>query len=84
MPLNMSGKVIVTNTTTPEDIEFCRQRGVRYLITATPRLDGRSFGTNVIEAILIALAGKGRPLTPAEMAEMMQQVKLEPEFLKLN
>jgi hypothetical protein len=84
MPLDMSGKVIVTNTTTPEDIEFCYQRRVRYLITTSPRLDGRSFGTNVMEAILVALAGKGRPLTPPEMAEIMQQVKLEPEFLKLN
>jgi hypothetical protein len=84
MPLDMSGKIIVTNTTTAEDIEFCRQRGVKYLITSTPRLDGRSFGTNVMEAVLVVLAGKGRPLTPPEMADMMQHVKLEPEFMKLN
>lgn len=84
MPLDMAGKVIVTNTTMPDDIEFCRQRGVKYLITVTPRLDGRTFGTNVMEAVIVALAGKGRPLTPAEMDEMMNHVHMEPEIQKLN
>jgi hypothetical protein len=58
MPERLDGKVIVTNTTTPADVEAFRQRGVRYLVTATPRLEGRSFGTNVMEAALVALAGK--------------------------
>ncbi|MFQ5612711.1 MAG: quinate 5-dehydrogenase [Anaerolineae bacterium] len=84
MPLDMAGKIIVTNTTTPDDIEFCRRRGVKYLITVTPCLDGRSFGTNVMEAVIVALSGKGRPLTPPEMAEMMGQVQMEPEIQRLN
>ncbi|HNO83515.1 MAG TPA: hypothetical protein PKM54_02690, partial [Anaerolineales bacterium] len=33
MPLNMQGKVVVTNTTTPEDVEFFRKCGIKYLIT---------------------------------------------------
>ncbi|MEM4243392.1 MAG: quinate 5-dehydrogenase, partial [Candidatus Bathyarchaeia archaeon] len=40
MPLNMQGKVIVTNTTTPEDVEFFRKAGVKYLVTTTPVLEG--------------------------------------------
>lgn len=28
MPPNMQGKVILTNTTTPEDLEFMRARGL--------------------------------------------------------
>ncbi|MBU4444123.1 quinate 5-dehydrogenase, partial [bacterium] len=52
MPKIMKGKIVVTNTTTPEDVEFFRERGVKYMITTTPCLDGRSFGTNMMEAAL--------------------------------
>jgi hypothetical protein len=84
MPLDMSYKTIVTNTTVPSDVDFCRERGIKYLVTVTPRLDGRSFGTNVMEAVIVALAGKGRPLSPAEMTRMMEQVRFEPDIQKLN
>jgi hypothetical protein len=49
MPDDLTGKVIVTNTTTPEDVEIFRKAGVKYLVTTTPVLDGRSFGTNMME-----------------------------------
>lgn len=66
MPERLEGKVIATNTTTPEDVELFRQIGVKYLVTTTPVLDGRSFGTNMMEAALVAVAGKGRKLTQEE------------------
>ena len=56
MPKDMRGKTVITNTTTEEDVAFLRERGVRRLVTTTPRLGGRSFGTNVMEAMLVALA----------------------------
>jgi hypothetical protein len=42
MPDRLPGKVIATNTTTPADVEIFRQAGVRYLVTSTPVLEGRS------------------------------------------
>jgi hypothetical protein len=57
MPDDLTGKVIVTNTTTPEDVEVFRKAGVKYLVTTTPVLEGRSFGTNMIEAALVAVSG---------------------------
>lgn len=84
MPLDMSGKAIVTNTTTAADVEFLTQRGVRYLITATPRLEGRSFGTNVMEATLVALSGKGRELTTDELEDLIAQLDMKPTIEKLN
>lgn len=84
MPDRLEGKVIVTNTTTPEDVELFRQAGAKYLVTSTPRLEGRSFGTNVMEAALIAVSGKGRPLTRAELSEMLDRLGLEPQLLELN
>jgi hypothetical protein len=39
-------------------LQSLRQKGVETLITSTPNLCGRSFGTNVMEAVLVALMGK--------------------------
>jgi hypothetical protein len=84
MPDNLTGKVIVTNTTTVEDVELFRKAGVKYLVTTTPVLEGRSFGTNMMEAALVAVAGKGRPLTWEELTEMLDKLGFEPQIQELN
>jgi hypothetical protein len=84
MPDNMQGKVIVTNTTTPEDVALFRKCGVKYLITTTPVLDGRSFGTNMMEAALVAVAGKGRALTWPELNDLIDKLGLQPQLQELN
>jgi hypothetical protein len=84
MPDDLTGKVIVTNTTTPEDVELFRKAGVKYLVTTTPVLDGRSFGTNMMEAALVAASGKGRPLTWPELTEMLDKLGFEPQLQELN
>ena len=84
MPYDMQGKVIVTNTTTPEDVETFRKAGIKYLITTTPVIDGRSFGTNMMEAALVAVSGKGRPLTWPELTEMLDKLGFEPQLQELN
>ncbi len=84
MPERLEGKVIATNTTTPEDVERFRRAGVKYLVTSTPVLEGRSFGTNMMEAALVAVAGKGRPLTKEELQEMLDRLGLEPQLQQLN
>lgn len=84
LPERMDGKIVVTNTTTPEDIELLRARGVSHLVTSTPRLDGRSFGTNMMEAALVALSGKKRPLSNYEIAEMLGEADMLPTVLALS
>jgi hypothetical protein len=84
MPDDMKGKVIVTNTTTPEDVELFRKCGVKYLVTTTPVLEGRSFGTNMMEAALIAISGKNRVLTHDEYNDLLTQLGFEPQLLELN
>ena len=84
MPDRLDGKVIATNTTTLADVEAFRQRGVRYLVTSTPRLEGRSFGTNMMEAALVAVAGKGRPLATDELQEMLARLDMKPTLQRLN
>jgi hypothetical protein len=84
MPNRLDGKIIVTNTTTLEDVELFRQTGVKYLITSATALDGRSFGMNMIEAALVAVAGKGRKLTNEELNQMLDQLGIQPQMLVLN
>ncbi len=84
LPDRLEGKVIVTNTTTAKDVELLRARAVRYLVTTTPRIQGRSFGTNVMEATLVALAGKGRPLRQDELEAMAAELNLRPTIERLS
>jgi hypothetical protein len=83
MPDQLDGKIVVTNTTTPEDVELFRQVGIKYLVTTTPVLQGRSFGTNMMEAALVAVSGKGRKLTDAEYEELIAQMGMEPQVQEL-
>jgi hypothetical protein len=62
MPDDMRGKLVVTNTTTPEDVAVFRACGVRALVTTTPVLEGRSFGTNMMEAAIVAASGRREPV----------------------
>jgi len=84
MPDRLDGKIIVTNTTTEQDTQLFRQAGVRYMVTSTPVLEGRSFGTNMMEAALTAAAGKGRALQPVELAAMLEKLGTDPQLHRLN
>lgn len=79
LPDDMSGKWIVTNTTTAEDVDFLRRRGVELLVTSTPRLEGRSFGTNVIEATMVALEGSDAALPPQRYLELLHSTGFSPD-----
>ncbi len=83
MPDDLTGKIILTNTTTEDDVEALKVRGARMLITTTVRMDGRSFGTNVMEALFVALAGR-YPLSEADYLGYMDQLGFKPEVLELN
>ena len=84
MPHNLAGKTVVTNTTTEENIALLKERGVKTVITTTPRYDGRSFGTNTTEAMLTAYAGKGRRLTDDELNGLIDELGLKPTVMQLN
>lgn len=83
LPEHLDGKIILTNTTTTQNAELLRERGAAWLVTTTPRLEGRSVATNVLEAALVAVSG-GRPLSPPELAEKVREAGLRGTFLELN
>ncbi|MFM7320247.1 MAG: quinate 5-dehydrogenase [Armatimonadota bacterium] len=76
------GKTILTNTTTAADHEELRSRGVARLITTTPVFDGRSFGTNVMEAMLVAL--EGRRLDEAGYRDWIHRLGWVPRIVDLR
>jgi hypothetical protein len=84
MPPDMRGKWIITNTTTAADVALCRERGVELLVTSTPRLNGRSFGTNLIEATMVALDGATGELPPERYRELLDSVGFKPDVLWLQ
>ena len=83
-PEDISGKMIVTNTTTQEDVSFLKERRAHYLVTTTPVMDGRSFGTNMFEAALVAAAGKNRVLSNAELNSIIDQLGLQAQIQDLS
>jgi hypothetical protein len=84
MPDDLEGKLVVTNTTTPADLEAFRQRGVRAALTTTPSFAGRTFGTNLLEAGITAVAGLGRPLRVEELRQWLRRLALQPALHELS
>lgn len=84
MPDDLGGKTILTNTVTAAHVEALRQRRLSLLITVTPDMTGRSFATNVIEAVVVAASGR-RPedLTPSDYIEWMRRMNLRPRIERL-
>ena len=83
IPNNLKEKTIITNTTTQGDVEMLKKRGLKWLITTTPRLDGRSFGTNVIEAFFFALQDNDR-LLPEDYEKLSAELNFSGNIERLN
>ncbi len=56
-PERLDGLTIFTNTTTKADVAFLAAAGAARLVTTTPRFEGRSLATNLLEAAFVALRG---------------------------
>ncbi|WP_258360534.1 quinate 5-dehydrogenase [Moorella sulfitireducens (nom. illeg.)] len=63
LPLSLTGKVIITSGTTPDDRELLRRRGATWLLATTPVINGFSPAANAMEAILVAM-GVAAPRYP--------------------
>ena len=83
MPGELPGKIIITNTVTSDDIELLRSKGVKMLITTTPEIKGRSFGTNLMEAMLVAYRGGRSELTPQEYEDLLEEINFAPRMVEL-
>lgn len=84
MPPDLQGKTILTNTTTEGDVVELARRGVYRLITTTPVFEGRSFGTNVMEAVLITILKRPpEQLTPQDYLDKLKELRWTPQVQTL-
>jgi len=84
LPPRLDGKIVVTNTVTAGDVQDLRARGVATLVTTTPDLGGRSFGTNAIEAALVAVLGPQAAGDDAAIARAAAELGLRPHVRHLR
>lgn len=85
MPAFLPGKVIITNTVTASDLLDFKKRGIELLVTTTPELNGRSFGTNVMEGVAVSLSGKDpEEMTTADFESILDRIDFKPrvEYLQ--
>lgn len=85
LPDRLNGQSIITNTTTREDMKLLKERGIKQVITTTPNMGGRSFGTNVIEALMVTLIGKPvDQIKPRDYYTMLQELDMKPGVVNLE
>lgn len=79
MPLDLTGKIILTQSSRTHEIELLKERGLKMLITTTPEIGGEAFATNVMEAVLVAYLGK-RPeeLTAKDYMDALHKLGWKP------
>lgn len=84
-PDNLTDKIVITNTLRKADIELLKKAGVQRAYTSTPNIGGESFGTNVMEGVLVALLGK-RPeaLTTADYEGALAKLDWKPNAIPLR
>ncbi len=79
LPPDLAGKTVITNTVTQGDVDLLQSIGVAHLVTTTPHICGRSFGTNVIEGLLVALLGKPvDSITPQDYRGILEKLEFQP------
>ena len=75
MPPSIAGKGILTTTTRPHSLARYVGAGARWVATTTPDLGGVSSGTNLMEAAIVALDGRGREaLTAADYQQWIERL----------
>jgi len=83
LPNDLTGKIILTQTTTANDVDLLKHRGLKTLITTTPRINGRSLSTNMLESAFVALSQK-HPLSADDYEALIKEADLKPDILHLN
>lgn len=78
----LTGKTIITNTVTVEDIRILREKKLGQLITYTFKIGERSFGTNVMDGVFVAILGKKLDeIKDNDYYEIINKLNLKPEIM---
>ncbi len=84
-PDQMPGKTIITNTVRQADIEWLRTTGLSRIITTTPVMGGETFGTNVMEGVIVAVLGKSPDkISAGEYLDVLKKLEWSPQEIPLR
>jgi hypothetical protein len=78
LPNRLTGKIILTTTVTAADVALLQERGVHALVTTMPNMGGRSYDTNVMEALLVALTEERGELPAETYLQVLEEIGFEP------
>jgi|AntRauTorcE11897_2_1112592.scaffolds.fasta_scaffold04938_3 hypothetical protein len=82
LPKRIDNKIILTNTTTESDISMLRDRKAKSIITTTPNLNGRTFGTNVMEAVLVTMIEKkSADINKQDYIDLLKKLDFKPNYI---
>ncbi len=85
LDVDMTGKIVCTNTTTKKNIEEFKSRGVKKVITFTPDMNGRTFGANVMEAMVASIIGKHpRQTSVEEYNQILDKLNFKPNVINIT
>ncbi len=85
LPEKLNGQIIITNTITAKDIEVLSKCKANMVITTTPKFEGRSFGTNVIEAMFVSMLNKPwDSIMDREYIDLLKKIHFKPRIIKLK
>lgn len=83
-PDDLTGKTIITQTLRKADLDWLRTTGAKQAITTTPVMGGETFATNVMEGVIVTLAGK-RPeqMTEQDYLDVLRRLGWVPNVIDL-
>jgi len=87
LPKQLRDKIIITSTVTGTDVALLRERGARLLVTLSPFFEapnGRAFGANMMDALLVALSGERSPPAGDDFYRVWRQTGLGFSLIPLN
>jgi hypothetical protein len=85
LPSDLSGKTVLTQTTTAQDVDELRARRLEFLVTDFAPIDGRSFATNVMQAVVVALLERPPDeIQPEEYVETLLEAGIRPRIERLG
>lgn len=85
MPDDLSGKIILTNTITADDVRQLRRREVALLVTSSPVIGDRTFATNVMQGAFVCLLDR-RPeeISAEDYVRVAEELGWEPTVRDLT
>ena len=84
-PNRLDGKTIITQSLRKQDIEWLGEAGALMAITTTPVIEGETFATNVMEAVLVTLLAKNPlDIQVSEYLEVLKKLEWQPNLIDFS